>query len=133
LFLSAHSQSVPAIKFKKSRLVYFFQIGAKTDTVTGKQGNLFCLIVPDSMKERTVINIENGQLRPTDNDSIVKLYHVQGIRYECVFVKDPKTNSYEFKTLVNGASVDEQNTIRIKITDRKDEKVDLENVYFFRK
>jgi hypothetical protein len=128
-----NGQGTPTIKFKRSKFVYFFQVGTETDTITEKKGNLFYLVVPDSMKERIAVDVENGQLRLTDNDSIVKLNHVPGIRYESVFVKDPKTQTYEFKTLVNGASGQEGNIIHIKINDRKEEKVDMESAYIFKK
>lgn len=135
--LFSQSQNVPVIKVKKNQVIYFFQEGTKTDTLSFNKGTRFYLVVSDSLKEQTVIDVENGQLGKTTNDSIVELKFTPGIRYESFFspgdnTKNSNTPTFEYRVRINGTATTEANRIRIRIIDRKKEEVQFETFYYFR-
>lgn len=140
------SQSPGKIKFAKdSKMIFFFQKGPKNDTLVKNKSDLFYLVVPDSMKSSFSLSAENSRLTKTSNDSIYQLEHMPGLKYETFFVKKeipvnrpggPKAQKntipqFEIKTLINGTAEKEKNLILIRITDKKDEKLMLENNFYF--
>lgn len=133
------AQSVEKIKFKKQNsLLYFFQKGAKSDTIVKNKSDLFYLVVPDTLKDKIIIFVDNGQLLPTPNDSIVKLNFVRGFNYESLFLPEEqsaagadKKKQFHFKTLVNGTSLQPINSVRFKIVNKKEDGVIIENVFFY--
>ena len=142
LFLTAalHAQPVKKIKFKKNAsLIYFFPAGIKTDTLYKNKEALFYLLVPDSLKDLISIQVENGQLLPTANDSLVKFNYLKGFKYESLYVRK-ETNGFEetgskageFKTLVNGVSTQPANAVNIQFYNKKEVKVVLENKFFYK-
>ena len=119
--------------------IYFFPKGANTDSVVKNSNDLFYLVVPDSLKKHIVVYVENGKLVKTTNDSLVKLNYTQGLKYESQFVisevaEAPKKLKKEFEliSLINGASSYEKNKILIQIINKKEEKVVIENIFFYR-
>jgi hypothetical protein len=140
VFTNASAQNPEKIKFQKnSTLIYFFPKGANKDSIVKNSNDLFYLVVPDSLKKHILVYVENGKLIKTTNDSLVKLNYMQGLKYESQFVisevaEAPKKIKKEFEliSLINGASSYEKNKILIQIINKKEEKVVIENVFFYR-
>lgn len=140
VFTNASAQNPEKIKFQKnSALIYFFPKGQNKDSIVKNSNDLFYLVVPDSLKKHIVVYVENGKLIKTTNDSLVKLNYMQGLKYESQFVisevaEAPKKIKKEFEliSLINGASSYEKNKILIQIINKKEEKVVIENVFFYR-
>lgn len=134
------AQNPEKIKFQKNpSLIYFFPKGANKDSIVKNSNDLFYLVVPDSLKKHIVVYVENGKLVKTTNDSLVKLNYMQGLKYESQFVisevtEAPKKIKKEFEliSLINGASSYQKNKILIQIINKKEEKVLIENVFFYR-
>ncbi|WP_317899271.1 hypothetical protein [Aurantibacillus circumpalustris] len=143
LFLSISflglSQTVEKIKFKKDRsLIYFFQKGAKSDTLYRGNENLFYLVVPENLKRDLSIQVENGQLMTSGNDSIVSLIYLPGFQYESFYEskeikgeKKQKKVQYNFTTLVNGTSIIKAPKISISIINKSTGGLILENVFLY--
>ena len=135
VFKPSNAQEIPSIFIKKQNFIYFFQLGKKTDTLT-KLNAKFYLSIPDSLKEQIVVDVENGLLHITSNDSIVELMHMPGMRYESYFAparnaKNLKQPEFDFKTHVNGASSLSHELIRIRLLDRKEDRIEVENNFFY--
>jgi len=143
---SASAQPIEKIKFaKNATLIYFFQKGPKSDSVIKNKSDLFYLLVPDSMKASFSLIIDNGRLTKTTNDSVFKLENMPGLKYETFYQKSEAPSNtpnrhnnhqslppvYELQTLINGTTEKERNTILIRITDKKNEKLILENNFYF--
>jgi hypothetical protein len=134
---NSFSQTSEKLKFKKDNsLVYFFQTGSKSDTVFKSANNRFYLSVPDSLKLSISIQVENAQLI-SESDSIVKLNYIPGIKYESLYIQIKNHSSkiqkqYEFKTLVNGTSGYKRDRILIRLIDRRENSLILENEFFYR-
>lgn len=141
-FVFVSAQAPEKIKFQKNAsLIYFFQKGSKSDSVIKNRNDFFYLVVPDSLKKHIVVYVENGKLIKTTNDSLVKLNYMQGLKYESLFVinevsekEDSKKLKKQFDliSLINGTSSYERNKILIQIINKKEEKVVIENVFFYR-
>ena len=83
------------------------------------------------------LQIDNGQFVSTSNDSIVKLNYMKKLKYENNYThlnqKNPnKQSEWKFETLINGVSVLNENKISIKIIDRRNENILIENTFFYR-
>ena len=134
------AQPVEKIKFKKDpSLIYFFQEGSKSDTLHKSRDNFFYLVVPDSLKRSLFIAVENGQLMPTTNDSLVKFNYLPGFKYESFYTakevnaaKKAKPD-YDYKTMVDGISILPENKISISIINKQTGGLILENVFFYSK
>jgi hypothetical protein len=135
--LTCQAQQVERIKFKKDRsLVYFFHKGDKSDTLHKDAENYFYLLVPDSLKKDFSLEVENGQMLATENDSLVKLNYMPGFNYESFYsitdgTKKQKRRGFEFKTAVNGTSVLEHTKISISLINKKTGGLILENTFFY--
>jgi hypothetical protein len=119
--------------------MYFFQKGNKTDTIQKNNGDIFYLVLSDSLKNRLAFMIDNAQLLPTANDSLVRLKYIRGIKYECFYTKVTgyKQNSvndhrYVLKNLVNGASDGfGHNQVKIQLIDKPKGELVLENLFIY--
>ncbi|MES2678483.1 MAG: hypothetical protein V4635_01300 [Bacteroidota bacterium] len=140
---TVYSQPVEKIKFKKnSDLIYFFQKDAKSDTLFKNKPNLFYLLVPDSLRSGFVLSVENGRLMPTTNDSLLKFEYLPGLKYETFYAKttgsqntgagNKNSMTFELKTLINGTTDKHKNVIVIRISDKKEDKMQLENIFYYR-
>jgi hypothetical protein len=136
-YLSAQQQK---IRFKKSEaFVYFFQKDNKSDTIEKGKNDLFYLIVPDSLKERLSIYVDNGQLLATFNDSIVRLNRMSGLKYESIYIQenskdlngDQALKKYTFTTLIDGTAVKAGSKLRLRFVDRKRNALMLEQFFWF--
>jgi hypothetical protein len=140
VFTNTTAQHPEKIKFQKnSSLIYFFSKDANKDSIVKNSNDLFYLVVPDSLKKHIVVYVENGKLVKTTNDSLVKLNYMQGLKYESQFVINEVAEAskkikkeFELISLINGASSYEKNKILIQIINKKEEKVVIENVFFYR-
>lgn len=132
------AQNEEKIRFKKEQgFVYFFQKGQYRDTLQKNQGDVFYLIVPDSLKPYLSIQVDNAQLLKTENDSLVSVNYVKGFNYESLYIAiEPaaktktKQKAFEFKTLVNGVSMVQTNRIEIKFLDKREKSVLLKNTFY---
>ncbi len=142
-----YSQAPQIIRVKKTDdSFYFFQKGNSTDTLSQTKGNAFYLIVKGKLRDRLIIDVENGQLLKTANDSVFKFHYIKGITYECFFEKviagvplekriknkNTVTVAYEFKCLINGVSNEEKNNILFRFKTKGDSEYFLENKFYFR-
>lgn len=133
-----YSQTESKIRFQKEHtLIYFFQKGVKSDTLSKKSENLFYLLVSDSLKKNLVVEVENGQLIATGNDSLVKLNYVQGFKYESFYVKRQdygtavlQQKAFEYQTLVNGISILTKERIHVILRDKVTGQIIIENNFF---
>lgn len=137
------AQTVEKIRFGKNpSLIYFFQKGSPADTIVKNKTDLFYLLVPDSLKPHISIFIENGRLLTTSNDSLVKFDFLKGLNYESTWslaesVNQPprpsKTRRYVLKSAINGAApAGWGNKIVIRVLNRLDEKILIENVFYYK-
>lgn len=145
IFNSLLAQTPQIIRVQKSNTdLFFFQKGKETGTITKTEGNVFYLIVKDTLKDKLTIFLDNAQLLTTSNDSVFRLNYVKGMSYECVFSKTvskkyrdmairPKdVIQYEFKCLINGVSLEEINKITIKFKQKGDPNYLLENAFWYK-
>jgi hypothetical protein len=144
-FYNSFSQNPLTFKVQKSdNHLFFFQKGKELDTISKTEGNIFYLIVRDTLKDKLTIVLENCQLIKTSNDSIFKLNYVKGIAYEAMFTKTvskqyrdmaiiPKdVIKYEFKCLINGTSNEENNRMTIRFKEKGNLNFLLENNFYFK-
>lgn len=139
-FSKVFSQSPEKIKFQKnSTLIYFFQKSANKDSVVNSSNDLFYLVVPDSLKKHIVIYVENGKLIRTSNDSLVRLTYMKGLKYESQFVISEMTEGqkklkreFELISLIDGTTTYPKDKLLIQVLNKKEEKVLIENVFFYR-
>jgi hypothetical protein len=142
LFAGAFSaQKIETIRIRKNpELIYFFQKGLKSDTISNRA--LFYFIVPDSLKRSISVFVDNAQLISTSNDSLLQLNYLKGLTYETLYerMEDPsldknqnqKKMALELKTLVNGTSMRRPEEIFIRILNKQTDKVILENLFYFK-
>lgn len=148
LTLTCHSQSIAKIKFgKESGDFFFFQKGFKSDTIIKNVSDQFYFLVPDSLKAHISITVENGRLLKTSNDSLLVFDYLSALKYETFYVpiesqqnsviSDKKRSAVpknlELKTLINGACERENNTVLIRITNKKEEKLMIENFFYYKR
>lgn len=135
------SQTPGKIKFQKnSNLIYFFSKNSTTDSVVKSKSDVFYLVIPDSLKRFVTVYVENGKLLKTTNDSLVKLNYMPGLKYESQYVINeiPDSGTKGFKkvfdliSLIDGPSSYQKNRILVKIINKKEEKVVIENVFLYR-
>lgn len=108
----------------------FFQKETKSDTIIKDKNDVFYFIVPDSLKKRISVLVENGRLQTTHNDSLVKLNYLAGLKYETFFQKSEK-GKQELKTLINGATEYPKQNILLEVLDKETGKVMLKNSFFY--
>jgi hypothetical protein len=137
------AQQNATIRFKKSKGLVFFQDGLKRDTISRNSGDLFYLLVPDSLKPMLIIATDNGRFAQTDNVSIYRLIPVTGHKYEMFYVEDnavqsegnrlaeKEKKSYILKSFINGLSAEPGNKIKVQIIDRSAGSVLLENRFVY--
>lgn len=135
------SQTPGKIKFQKnSDLIYFFSKNSNTDSVVKNKSDIFYLVVPDSLKRFVTVYVENGKILKTTNDSVVKLNYMPGLKYESQYVinelRDGDSKGFkrvfELISLIDGPSSYQKNKILVKIINKKEEKVVIENIFLYR-
>jgi hypothetical protein len=137
----SNAQNTQVIKVRKiNNSFFFFQKGNSNDSIISNSTNEFYLLVNDSLKKHLVVHVENGQLLSTSNDSLVKLNYMKALKYECFYselknsgpASSDKKRDFKFETLINGVSTFTDKKIRIKIFDKRYDKLLLENIFYYR-
>lgn len=134
---SFNCQIPSVIKIKKNPYnFYFYQKGEKRDTISSAKGNEFYLIASDSLKSVLSIEIENGYLIKTANDSIYNFKYIKGMKYECIYKNTvryhEKNSGPELKSLVNGVSSESPKKIIFYFKTNKESKPFLENRFYYK-
>jgi len=125
----------------------FFQKGETSDTLKKDVNDAFYLIVPDSLKHSVYLSIENGQLRPAGSDSLVKLVHLPGLRYDYIYVfekpyADQDRSKYKalkqnqkgsYQSLIAGTSTTPPEQVTVKLLDSRLNKLLYERTWLYRK
>lgn len=137
------AQPTDTIRVRKAPgLIFFFQKSAAGDTVTKQKTDLFYLLVPGGLKADLSIQVENGRLQPTANDSLVRLEFMPGLNYEGLYVLaeeeagiTPKSKKQVrvLNSLINGTTASAQERrIKIRVINKREGKLVLENVFYYR-
>lgn len=144
LFLSTapllQAQEPATIRFAREKnQLYFFQTGEKSDTISKGRGDLFFMVIPDTLKNVLRINIDNALMEPGSGDSLYRLLYMPGLRYELIFIDSVKALPgdknevfYRLKVRINGAALLPAPVIRIEFVDRRRDRRLLENDFYFR-
>lgn len=123
------AQKVNTIRFRKDeRQLIFFKLGKKTDTIA--DNSRFYLFISDTLQPYIDIQVYNGRLNPKVLDTIFALEYITGIRYLCDFPR--KGKNFTFRTAIDGSSDVQGREILIRILDRRDEELLLENRYYIK-
>ena len=141
--LLSKAQTPDKIKVKKEDEFYFFQAGNKTDTISSNRNDLFYLKITGATRCETRIEIVNGRLYKTTNDTIFRLKRNPNLRYEHYFsdsifvAKHPKgqakpENCHKFVTHINGAQEGDGNTITIHFYNINTRKTLLTNKFYYK-
>lgn len=136
----SNSQILKKFKIKKNNsLIYFFQKENKNDTLSLTKNNLFYLIIPDTLKDKISVFIDNAMLQKTENDSLLSLKYMPGLKYESFYevneqiqFKATRPKQYDFKTLINGTSILYKNTICIQLVKRIEGLVIIKNFFIIK-
>ncbi|HWY09794.1 MAG TPA: hypothetical protein VN026_00640 [Bacteroidia bacterium] len=140
-FLTA--QTSDKIKIKKEDALYFFQVGQKSDTISSDKNDLFYLKITGPLRCNARIEVVNGRLTKTKNDSIFILKKVPNLQYEHYFQdstfianktkgKDMNENCFKFVTHINGANEGNGNAINIQIYNINTRETLLNNKFYYK-
>jgi len=140
---SFFSQVPDKIQIKKDIDFSFYQAGKKTDTISVGTGDKFYLKLSADLRCITRIEVVNGRLYKTSNDTIFQLKKVPNLQYEhyfsdSVFVSTkPKgqnkpENCYKFVTHINGAQEGNGSTITIQFYTITNRETILVKKYYFK-
>jgi hypothetical protein len=145
LFISffTKAQSPDKIKVKKEDEFYFFQTANKNDTISSNKNDLFYLKITGETRCQTRIEVVNGRLYKTANDSIFQLKRNPNLQYEHYFsdsvfiAKHPKgqskpENCFKFVTHINGAQEGDGNTITIHFYNINTRQTLLTNKFYYK-
>lgn len=127
------------------REIVFKQKDGNHDTLSAEKYNEFYVRIPDSLKTKTIIHVENGQLQALAQENTAKLLYLPGLRYEYVFVESdedsvvhtlntgelPKRKG-KFVSRINGTSNQEKNTILIQVLFKTGGKPVFQKMYYYR-
>lgn len=137
------AQSPDKITIKKEDAVYFFQTEKKSDTISVNQNDLFYLKFDGSLRCNARIEVVNGKLYKTNNDSIFQLKRSTNIQYEHYFMdsvfvankanpKDKNRNCNKFVSHINGAIDGDGHTISIQIYNLNTRETLLSNTFYYK-
>ncbi len=127
--LYTQAQQPQTIRFRKDeRQLIFFKLGRKTDTIP--DNSRFYLFISDTLQPYIDIEVYNGRLDLQVRDTIFALEYITGIRYLCDFPR--KGKNFIFRTVVDGSSDMPAREMLIRIVDRRDEELLLENRYYIK-
>lgn len=140
---SIFSQIPDKIKVKKEDSFFFFQIGQKTDTISAGKNDLFYLKITGKLGCNTRIEIENGRLLKTKNDTIYQLKNIPNLQYEHYFQDSTfvanknrpgeiNDNCRKFITHINGANEAKGNTVKIIFYNINSKDVLLSNTFYYK-
>ncbi|MBK7667212.1 MAG: hypothetical protein IPJ32_07575 [Sphingobacteriaceae bacterium] len=137
------AQTPDKIKIQKEDAVYFFQVGPKSDTISANKNDLFYLKFNGTLRCNARIEVVNGRLFKTNNDSIFQLKKSTNIQYEHYFQdsmfvvnkaipKDKKRDCRKFVSHINGAIDGDGHTITIQIYNLNSKETLLNNTFYYR-
>jgi hypothetical protein len=121
---------------KPNDLIYFFEKGAKRDTLV--KDNLFYLVISDSLKNNILIQTENAQIQLTENDSLIRIQYLPGMKYESWYVMQEdqwgssKKKKLILKNFVNGTSQMDRGKVSFKISRKKEEDILIQNAFYYK-
>ncbi len=85
-----------------------------------------------------MIQTENAQIQFTENDSLIRIQYLPGMKYESWYVKE-EDQSYSthkkrliLKNFVNGTSQLDRGKVSIKISRKKEENVLIQNLFYYK-
>lgn len=132
------SQSTEILRVKRnSAVIYFFQKNDSSNIIKAGDSDLFYFVVPDSLKEQLVLDIENGRFYDTGNDSLFRFKFLRGLKYEFKFLKssinDSLTNNkhYNVTQVINGAALNRGNIVLFRIYNKRSQQILIENQFLF--
>jgi len=126
-------QAQEKIRFKKAdRELIFYKMGAANDSLATNDEFLF--LSGDSARDHLSLEVENGLLRTSKNDSILVFRHMPGMRYETFYqhTLNAGVRTCLIKTVPDGASSLPHNSVRIIVRDRKKGLILIENQFIIR-
>lgn len=136
------AQTPEKIKIKKEDGLYFFQVGQKSDTISAGKNDLFYLRLIGVTGCTTRIEIENGRLFKTANDTVFQLKNVPNLQYEHYFQdttwvanKPFKGNNkcHKFISHINGANeTSASHTIKIIFYNLYSKEAILSNTFYYK-
>ncbi len=138
------SQTPDKIKIKKEDSFFFFQIGQKSDTLSLNKSDLFYLKFTGKIGCNTRIDIENGRLMKTKNDTIFQLKNIPNLQYQHYFQDSTfvahtnkpgqvNDNCHKFITHINGANEGStSHTIKIVMYNVNTKDVILSNTFYYK-
>ena len=137
------AQTPDKIKIQKEDAVYFFQVGTKSDTISANKNDLFYLKFNGALRCNARIEVINGRLYRTANDSIFQIKRSTNIQYEHYFMdsvfvankanpKDKIKNCRKFVSHINGAIDGDGHTITIQIYNPNSRETLLNNTFYYR-
>lgn len=140
---STIGQNLKKIKIKKEDRLYFFQVGPKSDTISTNKNDLFYLRITGNLGCTSRIEVENGRLMKTKNDTTFQLKYIPNLQYEHYFQDSTfnaskpnnasaNTNCHKFITHINGANENKGNIIKVTIYNIQSKDVLLNNTYYYR-
>ncbi len=131
------------IKIKKEDSFFFFQTGQKSDTISLNKNDLFYLKMTGKTGCNTRIEIENGRLMRTKNDTVFQLKNVPHLQYEHYFQDSTfvankskpgvvNDNCHKFITHINGANEAKGNVIKIIFYNVNTKDALLSNTFYYK-
>jgi len=131
------------IRIKKEDSFYFFQLGQKSDTISPNKNDLFYLKMTGKLGCNTRIEIENGRLLKTKNDTVYQLKNIPNLQYEHYFQDSTfvanknkpgatNDNCRKFITHINGANEAKGNTVKIVFYNVNSKNVVLSNTFYYK-
>lgn len=121
-------------------IIYFYKKGKTEDSILNKNNNVFYLLCKEQQKKNLLFQIENARLVATDNDSLIQVEHLPGLKYESWYIDSQdsvgtdgkaKPGKKYLSSFLNGTSSEEKNKVRIQIFLRKENERILENAFYF--
>lgn len=116
-----YAQQKIKIKKEDNRFL-LFKMGEKNDLIIKDQSDLFFIKLPDSIKQISVVTVENGRLSEFKSDSIFKFTPIKGMKYAHAF-KDTT-----FEVLLEGVCPP-SNTIYLEVINTRTKKSLLQNKF----
>jgi hypothetical protein len=130
------------ITIKKEDTFYFFQAGKKTDTISAGKNDQFFLKLSGKTSCTTRIEVVNGRLYKTNNDSVFQLKKAPNLQYEhyfmdSVFVAKPgdkknQRDCHKFVTHINGANEGNGSEVTIQFYNINTRETILVNKFYYR-
>jgi hypothetical protein len=131
------------IKIKKEDNFYFFQIGQRSDSISLNKNDLFYLKMTGKLGCNTRIEIENGRLMRTKNDTVFQLKNIPNLQYEHYFQDSTfvanknkpgeiNDNCRKFITHINGANEAKGSTVKVIFYNVNSKDVLLSNTFYFK-